>query len=212
MKDNSLKRTTILTSIVCLLPILLGIFLYSKFPDTMPIHWDAAGNPNGWASKSVAVFVLPGILLLINLLFPILLKVDPKYKNIDNKVKTLLHWIIPVVSVFANGTTFSFALGNSIDFTRIVPMFLGLIFIIIGNYMPKLSQSYTVGIKLPWTLNNEENWHKTHRMAGFLWVIGGIVILITGALGLGIVFTTAMIIVMAVLPMIYSFILYTKGY
>lgn len=212
MKDNNLKRTTLLTTIVCLIPIVLGIVLYSKLPDTMPIHWDAEGNPNGWASKLFAIFVLPGILVLINLLFPILLKTDPKYKNIDDKVKNLLHWIIPIVSVFANGITFSFALGAAIDFKRIVPMFLGLIFIIIGNYMPKTSQSYTVGIKLPWTLNNEENWNRTHRMAGFLWVIGGIFVIITGALGLNVIFTTAFIIVMTILPMIYSFILYTKGY
>lgn len=212
MKDNSLKRTTILTTIVCLLPILIGLIVYNRIPDMIATHWDAAGNPNGWSSKFIGVIGLPGLLVLINLLFPVLIKIDPKYKNMNIKIIHLLHWIIPAVSIFASGITLSFALGTELNLPMIVPMFLGLIFIIVGNFLPKTTQSYTVGIKLPWTLNNAENWNRTHRMAGFLWVFGGIVIIITSALGIGLIFATALMVAMVIIPMIYSFILYTKGY
>ncbi|MCQ2558994.1 MAG: DUF1648 domain-containing protein, partial [Oscillospiraceae bacterium] len=164
MKNNSTKRTTILTTIVCLIPVVLGIILYPSLPETIVTHWDAQGNPNGWSSKLVGAIVFPGILAVVNLAFPLLLKTDPKYENMNGKVRTLIHWIIPFVSIFASGSTFATALDTNINVALLAPMLMGVLFVVIGNYLPKTTQSYTVGIKLPWTLNSEENWNRTHRM------------------------------------------------
>lgn len=209
--DNKMKRTTILTTIVCLIPVILGIILYPKLPDTIVTHWDIDGNPNGWESKLVGAIVFPGILVLINIVFPLLLKVDPKYNNLNEKIKHILHWIIPVVSIFASGSTLAVAMGKDVKIAIIAPMFVGLILVVIGNYLPKMTQSYTVGIKLPWTLNSEENWNKTHRIAGFLWVLGGIVMIIIGALGVGGICFIAIPIIMVLVPVIYSYLLFRKG-
>jgi uncharacterized membrane protein len=99
------------------------------------------------------------------------------------------------------------ALGHKVSVEIIMPLFMGALFVIIGNYMPKCKQSYTMGIKLPWTLDDEENWNKTHRMAGFLWVTGGVVIMataITGALWISFVLFVPMVAV----PVVYSYLLY----
>ena len=91
-----------------------------------------------------------------------------------------------------------------------MPLFMGALFVIIGNYMPKCKQSYTIGIKIPWTLNDEENWNKTHRMAGFLWVIGGVVIMATAFLGtFQLLFVV--LIPMVIIPFVYSYLLYKKN-
>lgn len=208
---NKMKMTTVLTTLVCLIPLAAGAVLYNSLPDTMAIHWGFDGTANGWASKLVAVFVLPGVLLILNLLFPVLLNMDPKNKNMDEKIKTLVHWIIPVVSVFCAGVTLAEACGVESKMALIGPMIMGVLFVAIGNFLPKTTQSYTVGIKLPWTLNSEENWNRTHRMAGFLWVAGGIVMIITALLGLGFAGIIAMIVLMAVVPTVYSYMLYRKG-
>ena len=86
---------------------------------------------------------------------------------------------------------------------------MGLLFIIIGNLLPKCRQSYTMGIKLPWTLNNEENWNKTHRFGGKVWVVGGVIIMATAFAG-SFWILLGMLIVMMALPTVYSYCLYRK--
>ena len=89
---------------------------------------------------------------------------------------------------------------------------VGILFVVIGNYLPKTKQSYTMGIKLPWTLASEENWNRTHRLAGFLWVIGGILLILLTLLRLWNTWTFLLVIIpMSVVPMIYSYLLYRKG-
>lgn len=209
--DNKMKRTTMLTTIVCLIPVILGIIFYPKLPENIVIHWDASGNPNGWEPKFMGAIVFPGILLLVNMVFPLLLKIDPKYSNMNKKIKHFLHWIIPTVSLFCSGITLAVALGKDVKIALIAPIFLGVLFVAIGNYLPKMTQSYTVGIKIPWTLHSEENWNRTHRMAGFLWVIGGIAMIITSLLRIGSISIIVLAAIIILLPVLYSYLLYRKG-
>lgn len=204
------KKTLILTTLVCLIPIIAGVFLYSRLPERIVTHWDAAGNPNGWSSRFVGVFVFPGILLILNLLFPFLLKTDPKYHNISEKTKNLIQWILPMTELFASGITLASAMGAEMRVEIYAPMFMGLIFIITGNYMPKISQSYTVGIKIPWTLDDEENWDKTHRFSGFLWVISGILMIAGAFFRQRMLIFSILLGLSVLLPVAYSFILFLK--
>lgn len=204
------KRTWIITTIICLIPIIAGMILYNKLPDQVITHWDSAGNPNGWSSKLFGVIVLPGILLLVNMLFPVLLKVDPKYSHMSEKTKCLLQWLMPAIALFASTITLTAALGIDLKVQIYAPVFVGLLFVIVGNYLPKMTQSYTVGIKLPWTLNDEENWNKTHRMAGFLWVLCGILMIVSAFLPVRGIIMIVLLAVMVIVPMVYSYVLYAK--
>lgn len=211
MKKNNENSTRILTTIICLIPIVIGIILYPRFPDTIVTHWDGNGIPNGMQSKFVGIIVFPGILLLLNLFMPTLMTMDPKYENMDGKLKTLVLWIIPIVEMFASGTTISYALGKDIPVVTTGTVLLGVVFAAIGNYMPKTKQSYTLGIKLPWTLNSEENWNRTHRLAGFIWVIGGICMIVCGIFGYGTYAIPVVVLIMILVPTVYSYLLYKKG-
>ena len=203
-------KTLIITSIVLLLPILAGLILWNQLPEQMPTHWNAAGEVDGWSSKPFAVFGLPLILLAAQWLCVLATTTDPKRQNHSEKIYHLVFWIMPVLSIVLHAVTYLTVLGVGVRIEMVMPIFMGLLFVIIGNYLPKCKQSYTIGIKIPWTLNNEENWNKTHRLAGWVWVIGGIAIMLTGFFG-GFVAFFVITLVMVLVPAIYSYLLHRKG-
>ena len=205
------KRIWIWTSLICLIPIVVGAAVYSRLPETVATHWNLSGEPDGWSSRAFAVFGLPGILLAVNLFLPFALRADPKRQNMSDALVKVTVWTIPLVSLLCCGTTLARALGYTVRVERWVPIFMGVLSIIIGNYLPKTKQSYTMGIKLPWTLNSEENWNRTHRLAGFLWVISGALFILMSFIGWS---QAALLIILALMilaPMVYSYLLYRKG-
>ena len=204
------KIELLLTTIVCLIPLVAGLILYPQLPDKIVTHWDINGNPNGWSNKTTGILILPLSMVVLNILFPFLLRVDPKYENMDAKLKAVAHWSIPVIAVCCSGGTLAAAMGKSVRIEVIIPMIVGAVLVLIGNYLPKTKQSYTMGIKLPWTLNSEENWNHTHRFGGYVWVIGGLLIMISPLISSNGVIMFAGIIIAVLLPCIYSYLYYLK--
>ena len=119
-------------------------------------------------------------------------------------------WLVPVVSVITCMSIYGLALGMDIDIGVIVNIMVGIMFIILGNYIHKVKQNYTVGMKLPWTLNSEENWNRTNRMTGWILILSGLLFLMNSLL-LKTEIVFAVILLVILVPMIYSFILYKKG-
>ena len=119
-------------------------------------------------------------------------------------------WMVPVVSVITCMSIYGLALGMDIDIGVIVNIMVGIMFIILGNYVHKVKQNYTVGMKLPWTLNSEENWNRTNRMTGWILILSGLLFLMNSLL-LKTEIVFAVILLVILVPMIYSFILYKKG-
>ena len=209
LKNN--KKLLVWSTLVLLLPMLLGLVLWSCLPETIATHFDVHGTPDGWSSKAVAVFGIPAFLVAAHLLCAFGTMMDPKRKNIQDKMYKLVLWIIPMISLLVCGSTYLFALGYEVDIARITGILVGVMFIIIGNYLPKCRQSYTMGIKLPWTLNDEENWNATHRFGGWLWMIGGAAFLAVEAMGgMSTMFTLVIIAAMVLLPTAYSYLYYRR--
>ena len=167
------NKQWILPTLVCLLPILAYLVVYEQLPEMMPIHFNAEGIADGFMPKQTAVY-LPCLLLAgVELLCFFAMKTDPKRENYAKQLKTLSIWICPILSVVMNGVILMICLDVPVRMDAIVPFACGGLFVIIGNYMPKIKQNYTMGIKLPWTLNSVENWNKTHRFGGFVFVLMG---------------------------------------
>ena len=211
------RRTIILTTFLTGLPILIGLILWSKLPDSIATHWGANGQANGWSSKVYTVFWGPCILMIIHLFAVFLTLNDPKKTNIHKKPMTLIFWIVPVISILMNGITYLIALGIKVNISAAVSILMGILFILLGNYLPKLRQNYTIGIKLPWTLCSEENWYRTHRLGGKLFIIGGILVVLDGVAGIWlgdtIIFTImiGILLICIVISVGYSFWLFKKG-
>ena len=206
------KKTLIIATILCLLPILFGVALWDQLPDPMPTHFGANGEPDGWSSKPFAVFGLPLFLAAMEWVCLFASSADPRRKNLNPKVMTLVLYIVPVVGLVANAAVYATALGMNLSISLMMCVLLGVMFIVIGNYLPKCRQTYTMGIKLPWTLANEENWNKTHRMAGPLWMIGGALQIALGFFSGAFAFYGMMIVlaVVVIVPTVYSFLLAKK--
>ena len=203
-------KTLVITSVVILLPILLGLFLWNQLPEQLPIHWNAKGEVDGWTGKAFGVFGMPLIMLALHWLCAFATGADPKKAAHSEKVMSLVLWLIPTLTLLLVSLTYATALGAAVRVEIFINIFLGLLFTIIGNYLPKCKQNYTIGIKLPWTLNSEENWNKTHRMAGKLWMACGVVMILTSFLGLFWLFAIVAL-VMVLVPLIYSYGLHRKG-
>lgn len=203
-------KVLVITSVAILLPILAGLILWNQLPDQIPSHWNAAGEVDGWSSKPFAVFAMPLILLAFQWLCVLATSADPKKDHHQGKILHLIFWIIPVLSAVLHVMTYATAQGKEVRVEMVMPVFMGLLFAVIGNYLPKCKQNYTIGIKIPWTLNSEENWNRTHRFAGKLWVVCGLVIMLSGFFG-GFWFFLVAVIPMVLAPFIYSYSLHRKG-
>lgn len=205
------KSKIVITTIITLLPIIAGIVLWDKLPNKIPIHWDINGEADGWGSKGFAVFGIP-ILLAV---FQITCSLLEYYLNNNQKSNiafNIVIWIFPVMSILANAYIYMQTLGiTTFKIERILPLVLGIFFVIIGNYLPKFTQSRTLGIKLKWTLESEDNWYATHRLGGRLWVIGGILLMLSTLLPSAVIPYTqlAVIILMILIPTVYSYV-YSK--
>ena len=169
------KKFFIVTCIITVLPILVGLLLWNQLPERMATHFGTDGTPNGYSSKLVAVIGIYLFCLAVHVFCALVTSVDPKGKNISPKVYRLILCICPLVSLFAGFCVYGNALGyKGVNNAIPVNTLMAVILIVIGNYLPKCRQNYTIGIKLPWTLADEDNWNYTHRMAGKWWIAGGV--------------------------------------
>lgn len=205
------KKQLIITSIVCVLPMIFGAILYSRLPEQLPTHFDMKGNVDDYSSKAFVCFGIPIIMLLINLYVNIVINNDPKGKGANKIAVGIGKWAAPVASIVISIVSFATSLGVALPETKIWMVLVGILIIVIGNYLPKCRQNYTVGIKLPWTLNDVDNWNKTHRMAGVLWIICGILFSVSAFLGkVGEGLMIALVLIMVCVPAVYSYAFYKK--
>ena len=209
MKRN--WKLFILTALITLLPIVAGLLLWDALPEEIATHWNMAGEADGWSPKGFAVIGLPLILTGIHLICSFATFIDPNSTRISQKMLGIVLWICPVISLLGSGYVLATALGHTQDFPTgtVVSLLLGGLFLYIGNYLPKCTQNYTIGIKLPWTLADEANWNATHRFGGWVWTIGGVVILGT-CLWSSVFLTIGTLAVMALAPTVYSFVYYLR--
>ncbi len=210
LKENKWKA--VISSVAILLPFLVGLLLWNRLPENMTTHWGADSVADGFSRKGFAVFGPPVILLALHWIALALTVTDVGNKGQSKKAMGLLFWIMPILSWFCNGLMYCAALGTERNPTLLMPWLMALMFIAFGNYLPKIKQNMTYGIKVHWALYDEENWNMTHRFAGKLWVAGGILLLFASLLPSE-AFVLVMLIdilVMGFVPVIYSYLYYRK--
>lgn len=206
------KKTLILTSLLTLLPMFVGLLLKDRLPEMLPTHWGFDGQPDGWSSTTTAIFVMPLIMLVAYWVCVFFTSKDKSNQDRNEKVQVLVFWIIPILSNLCCGLMYALALGADLSITNIMFAFMGLVFALIGNYMPKCKMNSTIGIKIYWTYTSEENWNATHRLAGKIWFIGGLMMLFTALIPAKYViavFLTATA-VMVIVPILYAWLYYRK--
>lgn len=200
--------------LIILAGLVFGLLFYRYLPAQVALHWDQSGNPNGYGTKAEGVFFIPAVNFAIYLLMILLPYIDPqkanyaKFQGSYQKLKCLIAVLMTAVQI---GALIS-AMGIKFNMSILCGIGVSVLFILIGNMMGRFRFNYFVGIRTPWTLANEEVWRKTHRMAGPLWIVGGIANLIIAFLPgmLEITGSTAIIILISAVPIVYSYFEYRK--
>ena len=212
MKNKFKLRKDSIISIVAsiLLVVIFNLLFYDKMPAELPTHWNFQGQADDYSSKFHAMVVIQGFLVLMNAFLCFMLDSDPKNNKQYNLVMTISKLSMPAIMLLIYLITVMAGFGREVKVSTILPIFIGLLFIAIGNYLPKIKRNYTMGIKLPWTLNSDENWRRTHRLGGICFIIIGISLIVSVFLKSEIVFLVPLILG-GIIPAIYSYYLYTKG-
>ncbi|MEK4716714.1 MULTISPECIES: SdpI family protein [Priestia] len=199
---------------ITLLTLVAWIIALPHLPATMPIHWGANGEADGFATKINAMILTVGIMVLIYFIIAFVPRIDPRkenYKYFSKTYNILLNAVL-LLFFFVNMSTILQGLGYNVPMSYIAPIMAGLVFIIIGNYLQRVRSNYFMGIRTPWTLSNENVWKKTHRLSGKIFFIGGLLILISAFLpdGYKSVIMWGSIVLCVAIPYLYSYLAYKK--
>ena len=213
MMWNKHKKEIIITTLLTFIPLAVGLLLWDRLPDMIPVHFGVDGQADNYYSKSKAILLLGLLLPVLHVLCLFGTMSDPKRNNISGKLFNIVLWITPVVGLLMSVVCYGSALGMRIDVSALTSLLIGIVFIIVGNYLPKCRQNYTVGIKIPWTLNDKDNWDKTHRFSGYVYIIAGIMMILSMFFkgNAMVVFYTIALFMAGILPIVYSYLLYRKS-
>lgn len=158
------------------------VWVYPDLAERFPVHWNVHGLPDRFAPKSQLLW-LAGLVFAIPLLMDILPRIDPRHKNYAYFGTSYQYIKLGITAFMAFVTVLSIQAGRSPEqvlSTRVMMLGLGLMFMILGNYLTKVRSNWFVGIKTPWTLSSDEVWRKTHRVGGWSFFLAGLLIAASG--------------------------------
>lgn len=164
-------KVLIITSIVCLLPIILGVIYYNELPESIAIHFDINNNPDGYFSKNAFIFGMPFIMLAIQVFCCIVNDINDKNQEANKKASKVFKWIIPILSIVMYSVTIMYAVDSSIDIRKVVMIILGIIFIVVGNYTPKTKGNVYVKFR---NVTDENIRKNIARISGYMLILNGI--------------------------------------
>ena len=184
--------------------------VYTRLPAQLPVHWDLHGRVNRYGSRAEGASFLPCMMLGMWVLLRFLPSIDPRRANFAKFADTYDLLVNSVVALFAvmQVALLGTALGWPIAMDHVVPVLIGLQFVILGNALPRARPNWWFGIRTPWTLSNDRVWARTHRVGGYLLAGAGVVLIVAGAVPGRVAFTlgTAAVAAAALGSFIYSFI------
>lgn len=180
--DNPIKpnfKTEFFPVFIVLLAMAASFYFYQNFPDQVPTHWNFQGEPDQYSSRALGAFLFPGIIAGMYLLFVLLPLADPKKARYE-QFRRVYHIVKDLLIIFMAAMYFLASLaglGYNINIGTWIPLMVGVLFMVIGNYLSKVKPNWFLGIRTPWTLSSEEVWNKTHRAGGKIFILGGLVFL-----------------------------------
>jgi uncharacterized membrane protein len=157
----------------------LSAVMFPRLPDRVPSHWDAAGNVNGYTSRAWAVSMMPAIMVALALILPRLPAIDPRRANYEKFRPTydLVVNLVLALNLFIHAAVLGAGAGLRISMDKITPLAVGVVFLVLGNVLPRARSNWLFGIRTPWTLSSDRVWERTHRLGGVLFVIAGFLLI-----------------------------------
>jgi uncharacterized membrane protein len=207
----NLKKELPLIAIV-LLPFIYLAYIWNQLPEKVPMHWDIKGEIDRYGEK-MELIIIPILLpLLVYIIFLIVPKIDPKNKlnKMGNKLQIIKVLSTTFMSILALFIIYS-SKNQSFTNPNYIILLIGVLYIILGNYFKTIKANYFIGIRTPWTLENETVWKKTHKLGGKLWFVGGIIVVLTSLILDKEPNVTIFLIItgiITIIPIVYSYIIF----
>ncbi|KZE73894.1 hypothetical protein AV545_13430 [Paenibacillus jamilae] len=205
----------LLTTLIALSPAIGAILLYDRLPDVLASHFSFNNTADRYMSKSGAMIMLV-LLGLVPLVIRLARHMDPNRANYEkfSKAYEVTRVGVSVVLAVAGWGMLLYNLNIQLKMNAIILGLIGLMLMVMGNYMTQVQPNYTFGIRTPWTLSNPEVWRKTHRFGGPMMMLGGASALVAAWVGgmAGVVIFLTVLIISVIAPVLYSFLLYRKLY
>lgn len=211
--SDKVNKWTAWSWIIIIITAVSAWYFQSVLPDQVITHWNFAGQPDGWSSKEFTTWFFPGLMIIMLLLFYWLPKLDPRKENYKkfSDVYYLFIFVILLFIALLYFITNLVNLGVNIDISQSVVSLVGLLFIIIGSILDKVKSNWFIGIRTPWTLSSEEVWKQTHIFARKVFMIAGLVMILSQFLNEILRWQVFWVVIIFLLtPIIYSYFLYKK--
>jgi uncharacterized membrane protein len=200
--------------VIAALALAVSLWAYPQLPPTVATHWNVRGEADGFSSRLVAVSIMPLVILVMTGLFNVLPRLDPRRANYSKFIGT--YWLIAnaviLFILIGHGMIVATGLGYPVKIGRTMPIGVGLLFIVLGNYLTRVEPNWFIGIRTPWTLSSDTVWRKTHRTGGWLMVLGGAAIAACAFFppAAFLPLFIAAVLLMAVIPIVQSYILWKR--
>jgi len=195
--------------------LLLSAYAWVKIPAGRQIasHWGIDGQPDGYMGKTAALLVMPLLSLGLMALFLIIARLDPRRKHLEQSSRAYIAILTALLGLLAvaHGHIIAIALGMKVDILVVVPIALGVLFMIMGNYLGKIRSNFIAGIRTPWTLSSDLAWDKTHRFGGKIFMLVGLIIAFSVFLRNGFAFFTLLmseLILTSIMLSVYSYLVW----
>jgi uncharacterized membrane protein len=162
--------------------VAIAIYAYPLLPDKVPSHWNMAGEIDGWASRNGHIFGIGGLVVGMYLLFLFLPHFEPRREHFLQSLgfyQMIRNFMMAFFALLFGVTTYIGLTGTMLAMDKIIPVAVGVLFILIGNYLPQIKSNFFMGIRTPWALDSEENWRKTHHLGAYTFVVGGLLFLVS---------------------------------
>ena len=203
-------RTNVLSFIFIAIPVAVTIYLYPSLPEQIPTHWNIAGEVDDYTPKPWGVLILPMAAVFVFLIMKLIPVISPKGFRIDQ-----FQGVINIFTVTIVGFMSAIALvvllaatGRDVHVNELVFAGVGLLFIVLGNYLGKVRKNFFIGIRTPWTLASDEVWSRTHRLGGWVFVLIGFFLFLNVFIPFPEAWLIGAIVVVALVPVVYSFVIY----
>jgi uncharacterized membrane protein len=203
-----------LPPLIVIAAIIITAAVYPQIPERMPTHWNIRGEVDGLSNRLWGAWLIPLLLPVMWGIFRILPHIDPRRANYA-KFASTYEWIVALVLAFMlgmQGIVLAAATGHPLPMQRVIPFGVGVMFLIIGNLLPRARSNWFVGIRTPWTLSSELSWERTHRVGGFVIVLIGVAMIVTAFVApvRGLVILPFVVFPVVLLLIAYSYIVWKQ--
>ena len=169
------KKSLFLSVAICLLPILIGVYYYDVLPEQIAVHFNFNGEPDNFVSKIYAIIDIPIFLAIVQIIISLVVDFD----KTPRKGALIIKGITPLISVLVQGGIVAYALDNNFNVSQLVVFIFGIVFIILGNYMPKKEFWGKYNFNL-FGLEKGVNEQKVIRVYALYMTFSGVAIFISG--------------------------------